>query len=339
MQALYGRPVFAVESRTFYWEDVVLDAIHHGSWAEVEQSVREGLAAADNAAEGEDLEAAVEEAAQEFRYERDLVTAKEMESWLEARDISAGEWMDFIRRQVLRRQAGERLAEMVEEYAPDPEQEQAALRVELICSGAGEELAYALAERAAAAAAAGGDTDEPAEPEMPDSLPVGLAPERARERSAILAAIGAAAERFKAAAVTAELVQREISHHHTEWIRIDSRRIGFSSDAEAREAALCVREDGLSLDEVAASSHAEIQESSFYLDDLDAELRTPFLGARANDLLGPVSFEGEHTLFQIEEKVMPSEEDPDVRGKAEDAVLRRVLEEQARRRMRWQLAW
>jgi hypothetical protein len=36
---------------------------------------------------------------------------------------------------------------------------------------------------------------------------------------------------------------------------------------------------------------------------------------------------------------MPSEEDPDVRGKAEDAVLRRVLEEQARRRMRWQLAW
>jgi hypothetical protein len=40
MQALYGRPVFVVEGDTFFWEDVVLDAIRRGKWSGLEQSSR-----------------------------------------------------------------------------------------------------------------------------------------------------------------------------------------------------------------------------------------------------------------------------------------------------------
>ena len=40
MQALYGRPVFVVEGDTFFWEDVVLDAIRRGKWSGLEQEAR-----------------------------------------------------------------------------------------------------------------------------------------------------------------------------------------------------------------------------------------------------------------------------------------------------------
>ena len=79
MQALYGRPVFVVEGDTFFWEDVVLDAIRRGKWSGLEQEAREGFAALEeieSSSEDEEFEAAVEEAAQEFRYARDLVTAR-----------------------------------------------------------------------------------------------------------------------------------------------------------------------------------------------------------------------------------------------------------------------
>ncbi len=145
MQALYGRPVFVVEGDTFFWEDVVLDAIRRGKWAQLEQEVREGFAALEefDSAEDDEFDVAVDEAAQEFRYGRELVTAHEMEEWLAAREVSIREWMDHIRRSVARARTTEGLAALVTRHPMDPDQLAEALRVDLICSGAGEELAVA----------------------------------------------------------------------------------------------------------------------------------------------------------------------------------------------------
>ena len=71
-----------VEGNTFFWEDVVLDAIQRGRWNSLEQEAREGFAALDeveSSGREEELDTAAELAGQEFRYARDLVTAKEME--------------------------------------------------------------------------------------------------------------------------------------------------------------------------------------------------------------------------------------------------------------------
>jgi len=104
MQALYGRPVFVVEGDTFFWEDVVLDAIRRGKWTALEQEAREGFAALEEieSSDGDEFETAVEEAAQEFRYARDLVSAQEMEDWLAVHEVSLREWMEHIRRQTAR---------------------------------------------------------------------------------------------------------------------------------------------------------------------------------------------------------------------------------------------
>jgi hypothetical protein len=342
MQALYGRPVFVVEADTFFWEDVVLDAIRRGKWAQLEQKVREGFAAVEefDSAEDDEFEAAVDEAAQEFRYDRELVTAHEMEQWLAARGISAREWMDYIRRSVARARKGEGLAALVAEHPMEPDHLAEALQIDLICSGTGEELAVELARRAAAAAASSVTSEMPSESgPLPTGLPPGLSLERAQERIHLLVRIDEGAEQFRRSSVTPEAIRREIGHHHTEWIRIDCRAVAFGDEAGAREGALCLKEDGLPLDEVAAAAHATIAESRFYLDDLDPELRSMFMAARPEDVLGPILFEGAHTLFRVEDKVMPSENDPEILHRAETGVAARVMSAQAQQRVQWQLPW
>jgi hypothetical protein len=82
-----------------------------------------------------------------------------------------------------------------------------------------------------------------------------------------------------------------------------------------------------------------VAESRFYLDDLEPELRPRFLAARPMDLLGPILFEGAHTLFRVMDKVMPSEQDPEILERAESGVAARALADQARQRVQWQLPW
>jgi hypothetical protein len=342
MQALYGRPVFVVEGDTFFWEDVVLDAIRRGKWSGLEQEVREGFAVLEeieSSSEDEEFEAAVEEAAQEFRYARDLVTAQEMEDWLAVHEVSLREWMDHIRRQTARARAPLGLSALVARHSIDAEQLDAALRVDLICTGMGEDLATELAGRAAAAAGYPAPPSAEIHEPPPSRIPLGISPERAQERINLLARIDESAELFRRNAVTPEAIRREIGHHHTEWIRIDSRAIAFEDEAGAREAAMCLREDGLALDEVAAAAHATVAESRFYLDDVDPEVRSLFLGARPVDVLGPILFEGSHTLFRVVDKVMPSEKDPEILRRAETGVATRILAAQAQQRVQWQLPW
>ena len=344
MQALYGRPVFSVDGDTFFWEDVVLDAMRRGAWTRFQREVRDGLAClAEAEATGELPEEAIEEAAREFRYQRDLVSAQEIEAWLEARDLSVREWMDHIGRGVLRDLAAPRIAAVLKLYPPSPQALQSALAVDLVCSGLGSSLANELAEQAAAAAAAGAELEEaeldPLRSTAPLLVPPGLAPERAGERLTFLARLDRGAKRFRQAAVSPEAVQREIGHQQTEWIRIDCRTIGFPDEIRAHEAALCLREDGLSLDEVADAARTSVADSRFYLDELDPGLRPMFLAARSIDVLGPIPFDGSHTLFRVLDKVMPSVQDPEILRRARAAVLDRALADQVRRRVEWQLDW
>ncbi|HKV72873.1 MAG TPA: hypothetical protein VJN95_00020 [Gemmatimonadales bacterium] len=329
MKSLYGRAVFAVDGEPFFWEDVVLDATRDGRWARWEREVGAGVAAL--AAGAAQLpEEVVDEAAQEFRYERDLITAREMEEWLEARGLTPSEWMGHVRRHVARMRNGASTS-LPGALAPAD-----ALRVELLCSPQGVEFAMQLAERAAAAAAApsGEPVALPPLPQLRDEI----APPNLAERWERLAAVTDGVDRFRRQILTAEALKREVSHHHLDWIRIDCRALGFGDEGRAREAALCVREDGLGLDEVSLDAHVPAFDSRFYLDELEADLRPAFLAAQPVDVIGPVPFDGGYSLFRIMDKVMPSEQDPEIRRRAEASVITRSLAEEVQRRIRWRTA-
>ena len=165
MNMLTDRPLFAVDGEVFHWGDVVLHAQASGRWEELQSGTREGLACESHfdTIEEDGAEEAIEDAAAEFRYDRELITAEEMEAWLDARSVTPEAWMGYIRRTVLRQRWAHDLADLMTEHPVDAADLEEAMRVDLLCSGTHRILAEELALEAAAAAA----VTSPASPSPP----------------------------------------------------------------------------------------------------------------------------------------------------------------------------
>jgi len=321
MNILSDRPVFTVDGEVFHWGDVVRHAQARGRWDELQAEARQGLACESHfdTIEEDGAEEAIDEAAAEFRYERELITAEEMETWLEARGLTPEAWMGSIRRAVLRQLWADDLDDIVAEHPASEEELDEALRIDLLCSGTRRILAEELAVEAAAAAAAPGD-DPPRSP---------------ADRDALLACLRQRAGRFRQAVTAPETLAREVSSNQMEWIRVDCQAIEFAEDTHAREAALCLTEDGLDFADVAGEADVPIEEVIFYLDQLDPDIRSRFLGATVGDVIGPVAVDEVFTVYQVMAKVMPSIDDPDIQSRAEDRLLARALAAEVNRRVRW----
>lgn len=323
MNILSDRPLFAVDGEIFHWGDVVQHAQASGRWEELQAEAREGLACESHfdTIEEDGAEEAIEDAAAEFRYDRELITAEEMEAWLEARGLTPEEWMGYIRRVVLRQLWADDLADIVAEHPVDDADLESALRVDLLCSGNHRILAEELAVEAAAAAAA--------PPRAPSAPYAPYAPERITE-------LRDRAAQFRQHAVGPATLAREISSNQMEWIRVDCQAIGFGEEGPAREAALLLREDELDIAEVAGEADVPIEEVVFYLDQLDPEQHSRFLGSAVDDVIGPVKGEDDiYTVYQVVAKVMPSVDDPEIVRRAEEGLLARVLASEVNRRVRW----
>jgi len=321
MNILSERPVFAVDGEVFHWGDVVRHARSSGRWDELEALACQGLACEVHfeTIEEEGAEEAIEEAAAEFRYERELITAEEMEAWLDARGLTPEEWMGYIRRTVLRQLWADDLDDIAAEHPVGDGQVEEALRIDLLCSGTQRILAEELAVEAAAAAARG-----EASPAGPPA-----------DREGRLAALREQAGRFRQDAMAPETLAREIASNQMEWMRVDCRAIAFAGEGPAREAALCLREDGLEIEEVAGEADVPIREVALYLDQLDPEQHSRFLGAAVDDVIGPMPVDDGFTVYQVVAKVMPSIEDPEIARRAEKGVLTRLLAAEVNRRVRW----
>jgi len=321
MNILSDRPLFAVDGEVFHWADVVLHAHASGRWEELQAETREGLACESHfdTIEEDGAEEAIDDAAAEFRYDRELITAEEMEAWLDARGITPEEWMGYIRRVVLRQRWAGDLAEIMAEHAVADAEVEGALRVDLLCSGTHRILAQELAVEAAAAAAS-----SPTSPSSPPS------------REGQMAAIRDRALQFRRHAVAPETLAREVLSNQMEWIRVDCQAIGFREEGQAREAALLLREDELDIAEVAGEADVPIEEVVIYLDQLDPEQHSRFLGATVNDVIGPVKGEDDvYTVYQVIAKVMPSVDDPEIVRRAAERLLARLLASEVNKRVRW----
>jgi len=317
MSQLLEGPCFAVDGEVYQWQDVFAYAQTSGRWADLLQSARAGVACTMHAdaspAEEERLEALVDAAGDEFRYARDLLTADEMEAWLAERGLTARTWLESVRRRVLLELWAEQVDDLVARYSPASEDVDAALASDMVCEDGHRALAERFAAVAAAAVAAGG-----------------VSPGEDR-----YAALRAAAERFRATVVTDEALRREISSHQMDWVRIDCRAVEFEDQAEAREAALCLREDGLPLEEVAEAAHVSVGALSFYLDEIDTEERSRFLASHAGSVVGPIPVEDVHILYCVDAKVMPSVADPAVHERASAIISSRAVEVEAQQRVQW----
>jgi hypothetical protein len=174
-----------------------------------------------------------------------------------------------------------------------------------VCSGTLEREARQLADRAAAADALGeADLDR-------------------------------AYERFVAEAVTQAALESLLDARRADWIRVDCRTLILPTEAAAREAALCLRDDGMALAEVAAQAGVEMREHALFLEDAEGELGGALLSARTGELLGPIPLGDRFALVLVDGKVDPTLDDPEILRRAQEAARRRAIEREVVNRVTW----
>lgn len=338
MNQAFSEPVFRAGDQTFDWRDVILCAHLAGRWEPALDVIAEGLAGLSAADEDADLEEAVDSAAAEFRYERELITAEETEAWLAARGATVADWLASVRRGVLLERL-DGLAERRQAFPPSRKAVERAVIVDLRCTALGQELAEFCASQVAGALAAGlsSDSDPPADPA--DSLPAGLDPEHAAARRPFFESVRHAVGRYRDSILRDDTLRRAIQGHQVEWVRMECRTVTFADEPQAREAALCLREDGEDLATVAAEAGLEPEAAGFFIEELTSELQPLFLSAKPGDVVGPVASDQGQALYQVVGKTLPAASDPEVRARATAWVLERALAGETARHIEWLVRW
>lgn len=339
--------VFSMDGEPYRWRDVIVAAIRWGDWRAVERRARHGAACVAHAEEtGDPLPGgALDTAAREFRYDRDLITAQSMEEWLARWELTVSDWSGFISREVHRGRCAGDLEELAARYPlPDDEAAQLAL-VDAICTGDLERWARALAahvathgKAAGASASAQADQGEPVPPPSDLSL---IAAVLGTESAALvnsaqrLEQVEDSFGRFCAAQVNDRALRDYVSQRQLDWIQFDCRMLAFPEEGMAAEAALMMREDGERFTGVYRVAHTEPRDARFFLDQIDDRVRDRFIGARPGDLLGPIHLDDEYVVYEIRKKVLPTPDDPAVRQRAEEGLLKVALDRQLDRQVRW----
>lgn len=311
--------MFTIENKAFGWAEVVAAAEVWGDWQPFVNKTRQALsclayaAQTNQPASGE----AVKEAATTFRYAHNLISAQDVQTWLNAWDLTVEGWLSCLRGQLLRERWAGRLEQIGAAYPVSDEQVQAVLQTYAVCAGKFAAWAQKLAGRAAVTALSGSLDASDLNPRN------------------LVARIETEFDRIRQQAVTPQRVAAKIADHQLDWIRFDCRYVWFPEERLAREASFCVREDGLTLDEVAHDAHGIVQHWDFYLDEVDAASRPHFLATRQGDWLGPVRLLEGFPLFAIERKQMPSSDDPCIRQRAEQAIVASLIEAERNKRVKW----
>jgi hypothetical protein len=339
MRALLEQRVFSIAGTDLRWADVIVAAVLRGDWIDLEATARLGRACLEHATRtGRSPNAREVAAAAEFRYAHDLESARDMRAWLARWQLSPGAWMTYIRRTVARSMPG------IARMATSRSDEGALAGVdddmlaEGACSGALPRFARRLAARLGLVAMHGFAID----PEMQAQADAVCESLRAALRAggSLSRALDAAwCDERCGAAVRAELalhrlrdriasdeaVAAQIGARYLEWILLDYRMLAFPDEAEAAEAALCAREDGDSLCEVAAESGRPLLATRALACDVDESVRARLLAAREREVIGPLPSYDEHLLVELMGKWMPSSAEPEVAQRARRLVLARAL--------------
>lgn len=291
-----NRPVFAVRGRIIRRNEVVDAAFFRGDldfpWRTLLSRIAEGeKGAVANHSE-------IQDAADQFRTDRDLITAEETEQWMAARSLSSADFGDFFVRQSLTPSLSTGPTEPA--YPDAPPEWRHFLHVDLIMSGAFEHFALRLARRFAALAESGGEVE---------SADFATLEETYRAcRSQVLS--GEACRRT--------MVERRLSlmSFTCEVMEIE----GTESEDVVKEILFCLRDDELSMAEVSLEAGYPMKIESWELASLPEGLARELLGADPGEVVGPMVLGEVLAVVRLLEKQEPSLEDAAVRRRVEHEI-------------------
>jgi hypothetical protein len=326
--------VCACGTQEYTARDAVDAAIFRGEIEEKWQTFLRNVAAEGRADELElDLdESAISAAAEEFRYRHDLISAQETETWLANRGLTFNEFSDYFARQYCVGAVGEDLSPERIGYTSAAPELRDLFMAELILSGALEEMTIKLTWRLAARCAGKEPAAEAIAAEKRKFLdPIGIEPaqladwldEMGRDSQWLneMLAIEAAYEAHCNALLIPEARQRELMAVRLCLTRFETELIELESRDAAKEALFCVREDGMSLEEVATEGRYPYRRANFLLEDLPADAQQKYLSVSQGDLLEPMPRGDGFELCRIIKKVEPRLEDPTVKLRIDQRLL------------------
>jgi len=326
--------VCACGTQEYTARDAVDAAIFRGEIEEKWQTFLRHVAAEGRADELElDLdESAISAAAEEFRYRHDLISAEETETWLANRGLTFNEFSDYFARQYCVGAVGEDLSPERIGYTSAAPELRDLFMAELILSGALEEMTIKLTWRLAARCAGKEPAAEAIAVEKGKFLDriaieaeqlTSWLEEMGRDSQWLneMLAIEAAYEAHCNALLIPEARQRELMAVRLRLTRFETELIELESHDAAKEALFCVREDGMSLEEVATEGRYPYRRANFLLEDLPADAQQKYLSVSQGDLLEPMPRGDGFELCRIIKKVEPRLEDPTVKLRIDQRLL------------------
>jgi hypothetical protein len=315
----------------------------HGLWRIFQQRV-----AAEKQAEEAELELdeeAIDAAAEQFRYEHDLITAEETEQWLATRGLNLDDFGDYFARRTCLDALGEDEVAFQElDYLAAPDDLRQIFAADLILSGDLDRMTTELSWRLAASAAV---ANEPPDADCIESERTsffersGLTPEQllgwlqklGRDGSWLDQQLKMESEygRRSKSLLTPQARQRELTSLRIPLTRFEAEVIELESRDAAQEALFCVKEDGMTMQEVASEGRYPFKILSFLQEDLPDDLQQRFLSVTAGEVLEPLTRGDAFELYRITSKTEPQSDDPALHERIDNILLFRHFSELAAR--------
>jgi hypothetical protein len=343
-----GRVIFTAGDESCTVRDVLDAAEFRGELEPLWQTALRRVAAEEKAQQtGAELdEEEMNAAAVAFRYKHDLITAEETEKWLEARALTLDDYSDYFVREYWARTFGSRGSAPQTPFSAATADQRELLALELTFSGAVDQLAKRLAWRVAARHTEEGSA-------VPESL---IEQEEQRFRTRVanveewLAGLGrdeawlqemltleAAFQQRRSRVLTADAQQRELGALRLPLTRFELELIELESHGAAREAFLCVRDDGMTMDEVAKEGRYPFRRAELVLDQIDADQQQKYLSSKPGTVMEPTRRGDGYQLARLLGKREPSLTDPDVQAGVEQRLLARHFADLTSRHINWRI--
>jgi hypothetical protein len=285
-------------------------------------------------------DSAIADAAEVFRYEYDLITAEETEAWLATRGLTLDDFTDYFIRQYWVQSLNENIVPEQIEYLSAPSELRQLFLTELILCGELDRMTTMFMFRLAARCAEK-DSDSDAitaeERKFFDRNKIEPA-----QRSNWLKRLGrdskwfdemvtmeAAFCRRRDELLAPQARQRELMGLRLPLTRFETEVIELESHDAAQEALFCVREDGMSMEEVAIEGRYPYRRVDFLFEDIPSDVQQKFLSVSPGDVLEPVVRGDGFELCRIIKKIEPQADDPAVGLRIEQRLLDRHFSELA----------
>ncbi len=342
-----SRPVFGCAAREFTVRDVI-DAAHFRAelapfWKEF---VTRCLAAQHADESGATLDdGVIDEASVAFRYDYELITAEETEAWLEARGLTLAEFGEYFARREWEKEFAAQITAPTSPYQESSPAERDLFIVDLTLSGELDRMASKLAWRVAAKSA---DEEGAAAEERKAFLErTGLDEGKVanwleglgRDEDWLneMLAMESAYHRQSTKRLTREAQERELSSLRLPLTRFEVEVVELESRDAASEAFMCVRDDGMTMEDVAKEGRYPFRRMEVVLEQIPDALQQKFLSSTPGSLLEPTPRKDGFVLTRLLQKKEPKLDDADVRERVEQRILSRHFSDLSSGRIQWRI--